>query len=140
MGTNYYWHNPKPCETCGHDPHEPKHIGKSSGGWCFSLHVYPHEDIHDIDGWERLWETPGSWIEDEYGERVAPARMRSVIMDRGRKEDWDRTPLGYKSWDNFHEMNHSEPGPAGLLRHQIMPGHCIGHGAGTWDMIVGEFS
>ena len=40
MGTNYYLHKKPPCEACGHEP-APLHIGKSSGGWCFSLHVIP---------------------------------------------------------------------------------------------------
>jgi hypothetical protein len=33
MGTNYYLHNQQP-------EFEPIHIGKSSGGWYFSLHTY----------------------------------------------------------------------------------------------------
>jgi hypothetical protein len=37
------------------------------------------------------------------------------------------------------ESNHAERGPNNLLRHQIGEG-CIGHGAGTWDLIEGGFS
>jgi hypothetical protein len=48
--------------------------------------------------------------------------------------------MGYDSWLQFHQMNHSEKGPKGLLRHKIEGGHCIKHGVGTWDCILGEFS
>lgn len=138
MGTNYYLYGKPPCESCGR-PHERKHIGKSSGGWCFSLHVMPEDGINDIDDWERLWSAPGSYIADEYGERVSVEEMRVVIMARAHEERWCKTPWGYSSWDHFHQSNHSEPGPAGLLRHRIGP-HCVKHGAGTWDCIPGEFS
>jgi len=37
-------------------------------------------------------------------------------------------------------MNQAEPGPDGLARHKVNDGHCIGHGEGTWDLIIGEFS
>ena len=46
----------------------------------------------------------------------------------------------HQNWPEFHKANHSEPGPKGLLRHKLDPQHCIGHGHGTWDLIVGEFS
>lgn len=110
MGTNYYLHEKPDCECCGRS-FEPLHIGKSSYGWCFSLHVMP--GIKTLDDWRNRWSMPGSYIRNEYGDLVSVADMELIIT--GRR------------------------GPNGLLRHQI-DGHCVGHGEGTWDYISGEFS
>jgi len=138
MGTNYYLHEKPPCEGCDR-PYEQKHIGKSSVGWCFSLHVIPEEGVNDLDDWERLWSAPGAYIVDEYGKRVTVDEMRVAIMARTREENWEKAPWGYSSRDHFHSVNHSERGPVGLLRHKVGP-HCLKHGAGTWDCIPGDFS
>lgn len=71
MGTNYYAEYQPPCPTCGRqDP--PLHIGKSSAGWCFSLHVIPELGLNDWPEWEawlagspgvdsrRVWRLGGS--------------------------------------------------------------------------------
>lgn len=137
MGTNYYLSPQPPCPHCGRE-YEQLHIGKSSGGWCFSLHVDPDKGIKDLADWGQLWLKPGAVITDEYGETVPPNEMLSIITER-KRDIQEETPYGYRSWADFHNRNGSEPGPKGLLRHRI--GHsCIGHGAGTWDLIVGEFS
>lgn len=39
MGTNYYLYEKPACACCGRE-FGSKHIGKSSGGWCFSLEMY----------------------------------------------------------------------------------------------------
>lgn len=128
MGTNFYWHEKPPCEHCGHQP-EGRHIGKSSAGWCFSLHVYPDEAINDLPDWQRLYEQ--GEIRDEYGVVLSAEEMTGRITHRG----WSRPPD-----DSFsYAANHAMAGPNNLVRHQIN-GHCIGHGEGTWDLIVGEFS
>lgn len=139
MGTNYYWHNNPPCPTCGH-AEEPKHIGKSSAGWVFSLHVYPDEHLYDLDDWERMW-TDGA-IRDEYGDSVTVDEMRAIITARGRPERWDEVPAMCSSWDQFHRDNFSEKGPEGLVCTDIArsDGRCLKHGAGTWDCFVGDFS
>ena len=130
MGTNYYWYKKSPCECCGR-PYEPLHIGKSSGGWCFALHVMPEENINDLPDWEELWLVSGSKIENEYGEEILPNEMREIITNRYRTEA-PPTDFNYKA-------NHAEPGPNNLARHRI--GHyCIKHGAGTWDCVTGEFA
>lgn len=143
MGTNYYLHDKPPCPTCGRE-YERLHIGKSSGGWCFSLHVIPEEGIFDLSGWIERWNKPEAVILNEYGDVVAPSGMHAVITERAKRIGWhdlrDEVPSGYKSWAEFHERNSSCEGPNGLLRHRIDRRHCIAHGAGTWDLIVGEFS
>lgn len=121
MGTNYYW-QPAPCPTCGHG--DRLHIGKSSGGWCFALHVgregfETEEDLpRDLDGWRALWRRPGSRIVDEYGGAHTPEEMERRIA---RRPPWgrDKRPLH---------------------RHEIDGRHCLGHGDGTYDLIAGVFS
>lgn len=135
MRTNYYLHM-NVCEHCGRSD-EQKHIGKGSAGWCFALHVYPDEGIRDLADWERLF--PTGVIKDECGTVVSVADMLKIITER----QWKRPaiePYGYRSWSAFHDSNHSEPGPDGLIRSKVDGTHCIGHGFGTWDLIVGEFS
>jgi hypothetical protein len=140
MGTNYYWHNPNPCAECGHDPNEPKHIGKSSMGWVFALRVYPDEGIEDLDDWREQWETGGR-IKDEYGREISVAEMLETITERRRDpRNIELQPSGYGSWDEFHRMNQSEPGPenSGLVR--ARRDRVYRHGSGTWDCHTGDFS
>ena len=107
---------------------EPLHIGKSSGGWCFSLHVIPEDNINDLDDWRVLWNEPGSFIKNEYGEKVSVANMEDIITNRS----WAKIPSD--------GAVHAEPGPNNLARAIVDGRHCIKHGAGTWDCITGEFS
>lgn len=137
MGTNYYYHKSAPCEYCGRQG-EPRHIGKSSCGWCFSLHIYPDDGINDLPDWLTLFAAPGSQIKDEYGDVVTPEEMFACITIRGPREV-EKVPAGYASWDDFHINNGSEPGPNGMLRHRI-GWHCVSHGEGTWDCLAHEFS
>ena len=131
MGTNYYWYEKPPCSNCKR-PYEPLHIGKSSGGWCFSLHVIPERKINDLEDWEHLWRKNGSFIEDEYGQRVPADIMLDKIVNRSGECDNQWSKKDY-------QQNYAEPGPHGLARH-ILGYHCIKHGEGTWDCIIGEFS
>mgnify|MGYP001570452077 FL=1 len=139
MGTNYYLYIKPACPICSHAD-EPLHIGKSSAGWCFSLHVDPDSEIHSLYDWERLWMQPGTFIRNEYGDDISVTEMRLIITTRTAPEQWDTNPYGYRDWEEFHQQNHSEKGPYGLLRHRIDGLHCIDHSAGTWDLITGEFS
>lgn len=145
MGTNYYLKTAEkpPCECCGRDfENGAKHIGKSSAGWCFSLHVIPEEGINDLADWERLWNAAGAFIEDEYGDRHTPESMLSWIKDRGSKRPLtDQTAFqqGYRNLMDLLARNHATMGPANLLRHQLGQ-RCVKHGDGTWDCITGEFS
>lgn len=136
MGTNYYV-QPKPCECCGRTG-EQVHIGKSSSGWVFGLHVIPELGLNDLANWETYWQD--KQIVNEYGEVIEPSKMHSIIAERAREGRREANPWGYSSWEQFHQQNHSVDGPNNLIRSRIDGGHCIGHGAGTWDLIVGEFS
>lgn len=136
MGDNYYLYE-NACDKCGRGD-EPLHIGKSSAGWCFSLHVEPDMKLRDLPDWVERWSQPGVIIKDEYGHTLSPEDMLLVITAR----HWDNTKkwwTGYESEQDFHIRNHSEPGPNGLLRHRIGQ-YCLSHGSGTWDCIAGEFS
>jgi hypothetical protein len=145
MGTNYYLYPRADCECCGR-PFEPLHIGKSSAGWCFSLHVIPEDGINGFESWQELWNRPGSVIRNEYNRELSVSEMEDEILNRSSssKTDWDsdwwRGPFdSYSSEASFHYRNNSERGPNFLLRHRIDSRHCIGHGPGTYDLIVGEF-
>lgn len=114
MGCNYYARI-NPCPTCGHS-REKLHIGKSSWGWAFTLHVIPEEGINTLEDWERILSGENVGIYDEYGDNVSLADLLDTIKDRDKK------------W------------PTGARRHDIDGIHCIGHGEGSWDYIKGEFS
>ena len=138
MGTNYYWSaaTQPPCVSCGRAyEEEQRHIGKSSAGWAFGLHVYPEDGINDLPDWQRIYAE--GVIRDEYGDVHSPTAMTAIITERVWK--LHGVPLGYESWKQFHSLNTSAPGPNGLVRHAIGR-HCVSHGSGTWDCIVGDFS
>lgn len=131
MGTNYYMKKSGACPCCKRE-HETLHIGKSSAGWCFALHVMPERGINDLEDWQKLWNEPGVTIETEYGEQVTAEEMTQVITQRSRDKSVDET---------FRTNPGALPGPNNLLRRRVDPfGHCVKHGAGTWDCIEGEFS
>ena len=121
MGTNYYLHkeSPSKCVTCNHDPHsQVLHIGKSSYGWCFSLHIIPEMGINSLEDWITEWGKPNTKILNEYDEEVLPEDMIKIITTRG-------------------------PGrwcPEGMELHRSIGDHCVGHGSGSWDLIVGDFT
>lgn len=131
MGTNYYLASDDECPTC-HRSSEPLHIGKSSMGWCFSLHVIPESGINSLDDWKPLLRARS--ISDEYGRALSANEMLDIITER--------TGRGFATPQDermFHAENHSEPGPKGLVRNRIGDS-CVSHGEGPWDCIVGEFS
>lgn len=145
MGINYYWIPRSACDYC--ERKYPKvHIGKSSYGWHFSLHIFGkdelHEDVkpffaHDIeclDDWQEVWSpltrNKGGIIIDEDEEIITPSRMIHIITKR--KGDNQRLKDDYIG-------NNAELGLNNLLRHKIDDISCVGHGSGTWDYIRGNF-
>jgi hypothetical protein len=136
MGTNYYLVTDA-CPTCGHGKRQ--HIGKSSGGWCFSLATHPDDGINDLPDW--LARFADGEIRNEYGETVSTDEMIGIITRRkwpARSWDGPWQPH-YVDEAEFHQRNHSLRGPDGLARHQLGR-HCVKHGEGTWDCMVGVFS
>jgi hypothetical protein len=122
MSTNYY------LKIKGQ---EPKHIGKSSAGWCFTLRVYPSDGIHNLVDWiKHIITLDKPKIKDEYGEKLTLRELLAQITERSRSEP-----------GNLHlaEKNGAVKGPNNLARHKIDQ-FCIGHGEGTWDYVIGEFS
>ncbi|MDO8414728.1 MAG: hypothetical protein Q7S87_00805 [Agitococcus sp.] len=149
MGTNYYLLGPAKASSAKNAEEEVTHIGKSSGGWCFSLHVMPEEGIHDLVDWEKLWAQPGTCIKNEYGDLISLEKMRDVIMNRswGDGESFSarfKPGVGaysrYPTEAAFHRANYSRAGEHGLLRHEVDNQHCLSNGTGTWDCIAGTFS
>jgi hypothetical protein len=141
MGTNYYWTN-TPCVTCGHVT-ERLHIGKSSGGWCFGLHIYPERENGPMTWTDWLEQFNTGAIIDEYDRPVSVERMVEVVEVREWKigfSDRGWAQWGYRDEADFHAKNQSERGPNGLLRHRIDRIHCVGHGEGTFDYLIGYFS
>ena len=108
------------------------HIGKSSGGWCFSLHVIPDRGITDITGWTPYLLSRDRFIINEYCDPVTYEEMLEVITNRRRNDPCTWTPEKYY-------QNYAEPGPNNLVRHSVGRG-CVRHGEGTWDYVEGNFS
>lgn len=140
MGTNYYLHVLKD-DACAHCKRpatiERLHIGKSSAGWCFALHVIPERNLRDLVDWVLLmaFAPPGTEIKDEYGRSTTFNELMEVIALR----EW--SPAAPTKWSPTRlRENNAEHGPNGLVRARVNAGHCIGHGSGTWDLIIGEFS
>jgi len=141
MGTNYYWTEepcPNPCKHCKDESR--MHIGKSSGGWCFALHVYPEQGINTLGDWKVMFAQPGSRITNEYGDTVPVHEMLRIITERSWKRESNTVPYGYASEVDFARRNSARIGPNGCWRHAVDGVHCIGNGDGTWDYIAGEFS
>lgn len=133
MGTNYYLHEETDrCPECGQDTTTTLHIGKSSAGWVFALRVHPGLGISDLADWIPRFDDPKTEIVDEYGKTIGAAQMMDIICNRRREH-----PPESLAW---YDANTAEPGPNNLARAKLRPDSVVGHGAGTWDLHVGEFS
>lgn len=139
MGTNYYLFKDA-CPHCGRGD-DALHIGKSSCGWCFALHVYRDgEGPANLEEWKAAWSVPGVEIRNEHREKISPEDMLATITDREGRPDSGKAPFRYASLSEALFKNHAQIGPRNLWRHKIDGTGCIGHGDGTFDLIVGEFS
>ena len=146
MGTNYYLVDKSQiCPHCGHNPNPELHIGKSSAGWHFGLHVYPDmqpkvlggKSLLTLDDWIKLFDCPNVEIKDEYGAVISKEDMLDCIKNRGRSE----RPMDIMGdIPRMMARGICEWGLNNLLRSKIDGHHCIGHGEGTWDYEVGDFS
>jgi hypothetical protein len=94
----------------------------------------PEENINTWQDWLDMFANyKESYIKDEYGQRISLPEFISIVTERKwkRKTEWNIDDL---------RRNSAEPGPNGLVRHLVNGVHCIGHGEGTYDYIIGEFS
>lgn len=138
MGTRYYYY-PNPCEHCGRAD-ERLYIGLSSVGWCFALCIHPDLEINDLRDWRRLWAEDKGVIKNEYHDVITVDEMVSTIVDRRGNSPWEEKKwVGYRSEEQFMKFNFGQRGPNNLIRCQLIPDKCIGHGAGTWDIFIGDF-
>lgn len=113
MGTNYYLErkSKSPCQCCGR-PYEAErlHIGKSSRGWVFALHVGTDPDgplPRDLAEWRNLWLTPEWQIVDEYGHQISEENMLWIITGRPaalqrRSQEGDDVRYGGPSSYDLH--------------------------------------
>jgi len=117
MSTNYYLLTKPACDHCDRGPDRGLHIGKSSQGWRFGLHVYPSGEHdgepapRDLEGWRLLFP---QGIVDEYGAPISPDDMLDIITNR--------------------------PNQPFLRYHPVDGKYCIGAGEGPYDLMVGNFS
>lgn len=115
MGTNYYLVQKveSACPHCGLTGGiEKLHIGKSSHGWAFTLHVIPEKGLNNWADWEFVLSASAHWqIVSEYGETISTHDMVMIITERGEV--------------------------AKLKRHT--DAFTVGHGA-SWDLCSGDFS
>lgn len=117
MGTNYYWRTGNgECPTCGHVDQEDLHIGKSSFGWVFSLHVTP--ELRTLDDWKEFFKISEGKIVDEYENEISLEGLMKIIMER----------------DAYVAKDDTE-----LRRHFVDGVFCTGHGEGSWDYLSGYF-
>lgn len=138
MGTNFYLRQ-NCCTECKR--YDELHIGKSSMGWAFALHVIPEQDINSLEDWQRLWETEGNVIVDEYDRTITTEELMERITMRSGKAQrvGPCDDAHYGTWERFHVSNHSVADERGLLRRIVDGQYCTGHGD-TWDLCPGEFS
>lgn len=116
MGTNYYHvTGSSRCDHCGRGGEiDKKHIGKSSVGWAFMLHVYPEEKIYNLEDWIDRIKLLGGKIYNEYDDEITLNCLYQIITDRsGMNKTLQRMPA--------HPSN-------------------LGPGGPTWDKVIGEFS
>ena len=110
--------------------------------------IFPHEliglEIEIVESTHKPDQGVKGKIIDEYGQELKPDEMITLITERGEDIDggakkWkEHNPYGYNTWAEFHEANHSVPGPRGLLRHKQKKDE-VWHGCGTWDCISRDF-
>lgn len=150
MGTNYYYHTNVNVvdRLLGKEP-EVLHIGKSSFGWCFSLHAIKERGLTTAGAWLKFIHQDGGKILNEYDDVVSLEELHATICDRkGRNNEppfitAEFNPLEYEVHDSFEaycKKAGGDPGPNGLIRHTVDGRHCLANGDGTWDLIAGEFS
>lgn len=134
MGTNYYVKRDPDLLTklkSENAESEVLHIGKSSGGWCFSVKVYPERGIHDLKSWYRILRKGKNHIFDEYDREVTLDELLRIITQRS----WPTGKLDYQSERHQYHKD-------GCRRHNVREGYPerIRHGVGPYDYLNIDFS
>lgn len=160
MGCNYYILEPNkdydsncPIKSKTEPKYVKTHLGKSSAGWTFGVHVYPERDINTLDDWIAIFQELSIkdelYILDEYGYNLSLVQFLDTVRERSSNSNWgelkkniNKNPMyiSYLSLEHFLEVNQAIKGPNNLLRRRIDKSHCISHGSGTWDHVIGDFS
>lgn len=135
MGKNYYVKFLDRCQMCNQE-RTRLHIGKSSDGWCFQLHVIPEMQIGSLWDWVTVWSQPSAYIEDEMGKHVLAGEMLKVILVRG----FPGAPPPSEEWQ---KDNSAQNGPRGMARTLYDGTRCMGHAEGhedaPYDLVAGDF-
>lgn len=93
MGTNYYI---KHKDETKNEIFGKVHLGKSSLGWYFNLHVYPERGISNFTDWNDALLKKDNDLEivDEYGKVYEVDEFLGIVTNRSREnEDIDITKL-----------------------------------------------
>lgn len=134
LTNGYVWNNTyyKTLEDLNKEYYHVLHIGKSSGGWHFSLCIYPVIGIKSLDDWKKLWASEGCKIFTEYGDEITPEEALRYIVDR---KSWSNATeaemveannrmakeygIGrvYESYEDYMDANHAKRGYNGLWAH-----------------------
>lgn len=78
MGTNYYVVEDV-CPHCNRGA-DKIHIGKSSGGWPFTVHVIPENGINSWQDWHTFLKDKN--IQDEYGRNVSLDELNELVVSK----------------------------------------------------------
>ena len=139
MSTNYYAH----INLGG--PVVKLHIGKSSFGWCFGLHVT--DEIRSLDDWRKIWAQAFVTIVDECGDKITPEVMLATITQRSHPSDHAVTGLLSKIGvtanvcdDAWYARNHATRGPKNLARQTHNAAPPPDPRNDTYTLISGDFS
>lgn len=98
MGTNYY-HVKNECSHCGRGD-ERVHIGKSSIGWPFSVHVIPEANIANWQDWYDLLKIQGR-IVDEYGRDTSLSELNEIVLNKRRHKNDKHVLDCYKEYPQY---------------------------------------
>jgi hypothetical protein len=92
--------------------------------------------------WKLFLDDPTVTIKNEYNQIITLKELIDKVENRVGTELTKEivSSCGYTSFYHFLESNSAIIGPKNLLRHKITKDHCVGHGSGTWDHIIVEFS
>ena len=148
MGTNYYLHIKKPDQKVVTPmSFNTYHIGKSSYGWAFSLHVDEYEGVNSLQDLKNkiLEAGENAIIQDEYENIFTLDELLSVILDRSwgnycASEEVFKTSKHMFPDDSFTSTRHKIY--KSMRRHTIDGRFCVGWSSEeeTYDLIQGEFS